>query len=118
MGEAKIFLKHCETNVLRYNPAFNRFFQVESGLQKAAKIAVDRAGITKRGTCHAFATHLLENGVNIRIVQKLMGHADVKRQKSTFMLWKKIFQGLPVLLIYYEVLVPKESSILQIVSYY
>lgn len=44
--------------------------------------AVHRAGLTKRVTCHTFrhsyATHLLENGVNIRIVQELMGHADVK----------------------------------------
>ncbi len=55
---------------------------LESGLQKAVKIAVDRAGITKRvGTHtlrHCFATHLLEDGVNIRGVQELMGHADVK----------------------------------------
>ena len=55
---------------------------LESGLQKAVKIAVDRAGITKRvGTHtfrHSFATHLLEDGVNIRVVQELMGHADVK----------------------------------------
>ena len=54
----------------------------ESGLQKAVKTAVKKSGITKRVGCHTFrhcfATHLLENGVNIRIVQELMGHADVK----------------------------------------
>jgi site-specific recombinase XerD len=55
---------------------------LESGLQKALKIAVDRAGITKPvGTHtlrHCFATHLFEDGVNIRVVQELMGHTDVK----------------------------------------
>ncbi len=53
-----------------------------SGLQKAVKRAVARAGIAKKIGCHTFrhcfATHLLENAVNIRVVQELMGHADVK----------------------------------------
>ena len=59
-----------------------RHHVLESGLQKAVKRAVDRAGITKRAGCHTFrhcfATHMLENGVNIRVVQELMGHADLK----------------------------------------
>jgi len=59
-----------------------RHHVLESGLQKAVKRAVQRAGIAKRVSCHtfrhSFATHLLENGVNIRVVQELMGHADVK----------------------------------------
>jgi integrase len=54
----------------------------ESGLQKAVKTAVARAGIRKRAGCHtmrhSYATHLLENGMNIRMVQELMGHANVE----------------------------------------
>jgi len=59
-----------------------RHHVLESGLQKAVKRASHRAGITKRVGCHtlrhSFATHMLENGVNIRIIQELLGHADVK----------------------------------------
>ena len=59
-----------------------RHHVLASGIQKAVKIAADRAGITKRIGCHtfrhSFATHMLEDGHNIRIVQELMGHADVK----------------------------------------
>ena len=59
-----------------------RHHVLESGLQKAVKTAVLKTEITKRVGCHtmrhSYATHLLENGVNIRMVQKLMGHKDVK----------------------------------------
>jgi integrase len=68
----------------------------ETAIQRVVKHAARQAGLTKRVSCHtvrhSFATHLLEDGADIRTVQELLGHRDLK----TTMIYTHVLERGPL----------------------
>jgi integron integrase len=90
-------------------PATRHYFDAATGqhrrhhlhptvLQRAMKRAVEKAGLVKAATCHtfrhSFATHLLERGIEIRSIQALLRHTDLRTTMLYTHIAKDRFAGI------------------------
>ncbi len=112
-------LKELRTYWLAYRPKDWLFPNARDGeralgehtLHRIFHRAKDKAGITKRGGIHslrhAFATHMLEGGVNVHTIQRLMGHRDLGTTTRYFHLARKHLANTPSPL---ELLAPERAA--------
>jgi integrase/recombinase XerD len=79
--QLELYLKQYIPDEYLFEGQHNRQYSPRS-VQKILKQALIRAGIRKNASVHSlrhtFATHAIEDGIDIRLVQEILGHADIK----------------------------------------
>ena len=90
-------LEYLRTYYTSYKPSYWLFEGQAGGkysdrsIQQVLRNAVEVSGVNPWGTAHtlrhSFATHLLLNGTNLRVIQTLLGHLAVKPPKFIHMCW-------------------------------
>ena len=81
LDELRVYVKEFKPEIYLIEGQTGGVYS-ERSVQNIVKEAARKAGIKKRVTPHmlrhSFATHLLENGTDIRFIQELLGHSSIK----------------------------------------